>query len=207
VLALWGLALGWIMGVHGIDAPFLVVWIPLVSLAAGLLLKIAQTKNTGYPSRWLFIPALLILPLFLGYTMFRPNMGWYHPARGGGWDRALAGMNTALALTSFKHIDDTLTIDDYTFRELGRLTAGAAATGRGDVGAGPGFVAQSGILRAQRADSGAGAWEAASRVAAGGGGVARAEAGEALGRCGAAHGRTSGGQSRSVASESADDVL
>jgi hypothetical protein len=87
-LALWGLALGWIMGVHGIDAPFLVVWIPLVSLAAGLLLQIAQTKNTGYPPRWLFMPALLILPLFLDYMMFRPNMGWYYPARGGGWDRA-----------------------------------------------------------------------------------------------------------------------
>jgi hypothetical protein len=32
-------------------------------------------------------------------------------------------MNTALALTSFRHIDDRLTIDDYTFRELGRLAA------------------------------------------------------------------------------------
>jgi hypothetical protein len=123
VFALWGLALGWIMGVHGIDAPFLVVWIPLVSLAAGLLLKIAQTKNNGYPPRWLFIPALLILPLFLDYTMFRPNMGWYYAARGSEWDQALAGMNTALALTSFKHIDDTLTIDDHTFKELGRLAA------------------------------------------------------------------------------------
>ncbi len=122
-LGLWGLALGWIMGVHGIDAPFLVVWIPLASLAAGLLLKVAQTKNIGYPPRWLFLPALLIPPLFLDYTMFRPNMGWYYPARGSQWDRALAGMNTALALTSFQHIDNTLTIDDHTFRELKRLAA------------------------------------------------------------------------------------
>src|SRR5215472_10456801 len=30
-------------------------------------------------------------------------------------------MNTALALTSYKHIDDTLTVDDQTFRELRRL--------------------------------------------------------------------------------------
>jgi hypothetical protein len=123
VLGLWGLSLGWIMGVHGIDAPFLVVWIPLVSLAAALLLKVGQTKNAGYPPRWMFLPALLIPPLFLSYTMFRPNMGWYYAARGGAWDDALAGMNTALALTSFQHIDNTLTVDDHTFRALLRLAA------------------------------------------------------------------------------------
>jgi 4-amino-4-deoxy-L-arabinose transferase-like glycosyltransferase len=123
VLGLWGISLGWIMGVHGIDAPFLVVWIPVVSVAAALLLKIGQTKNAGYPPRWMFVPALLIPPLFLNYTLFRPNMGWYYAARGGAWDEALAGMNTALALSSFQHVDSTLTVDDHTLREVRRLAA------------------------------------------------------------------------------------
>jgi hypothetical protein len=121
MLGVWGLSLGWIMGVHGIDAPFLVVWIPLVSFGAALLLKLAQTKNSGYPPRAMFLPALLIPPLFLNYTMFRPNMGWYYAPGRGAWEQPLGDMNTALALTSYKHIDDTLTVDDHTFREVLRL--------------------------------------------------------------------------------------
>jgi hypothetical protein len=121
-LLLWALAFGWIIGAHGTDAPFLAVWIPVASLSAALLLKIGQTKNPGYPPAWMFLP-LLLPGLFLNYEMFRPNMGWYYPARGRWWDGALAGINTGLALTSYQHIESTLAIDDHSFRAIQRLAA------------------------------------------------------------------------------------
>lgn len=123
VLALWALAIGWVLGAHFTVAPILVVWIPLLSLAAGAALKIAQTKNAGYPARWIFIPVLVAPPLFLGATLFHPNMGWYYPPAPSWPNQALAGINNALSLSSFQHIHDTLATDDQTFRQVLRLAA------------------------------------------------------------------------------------
>lgn len=124
VLLLWGLTAGWLIGAYGKIAPLAVVWLPALSVAAGLGLKTGQKKNVGYPPGWMFVPVLLLPALFLNYTMFRPNMGWYYPPRNSGaWERALAGINTGLALTSYQHIEDTLAIDDHSFRAIQRLAA------------------------------------------------------------------------------------
>jgi len=186
MLALWGISLGWIMGVHGSDAPFLVLWIPLVSLTAGLLVKIAQSKNAGYPPRWIFLPALLIPPLFLNYTMFRPYMGWYYPPGRSVWDQRPADMNTALALTSYKHIDDTLTVNDHTFRELQRL--GRERPGKTEVvwGQGPASWRKAAYYAHDIPDSCAQARQAPRGIRTGHRAMARPDAREARGRPGSA---------------------
>lgn len=117
------LAIAWIIDRH--NAEFAIVWIPLACLAAALLLKFAQVKNTGYPPRSLVLAFLLTPVVMLGLMMFN-HRGWYYRGPStSGWratvEEITAELNSGLALTSKEHILDTLATDDHTVRQLRRL--------------------------------------------------------------------------------------
>lgn len=109
------------------NAEFGVVWIPLVCLAAGLLLHVAPVKNPGHVSR-LQAAALLLAPaILLNWVMFF-HRGWYYRGpNAAGWrgevERVTADLNSGLALTSYEQVDRTMAVDDGSIREVERLAA------------------------------------------------------------------------------------
>ncbi len=124
-LSLATLAVAWIVRFH--YGWFLLLWIPPVALAAGLLLKLAQTKNAGYPPRVMMLGYLMTPVMILNLTAFNFH-GWYYKGESaGGWqaslDQALADLNTGLELTSHEAMEKTLATDDHTLRQVKRLAA------------------------------------------------------------------------------------
>ena len=117
------LALAWLLDRW--EAPQLVVWAPVVFLAAGLLLRCAQAKYTGFPPRSHIVLALLFPVALQDLALFN-HRGWYYQgASTAGWSAAIehihADMDSALALTSREHIETTLALDDRVLREARRL--------------------------------------------------------------------------------------
>ncbi len=109
------LTAAWIIDRH--NAEYVVISIPLLCLATGLVLKLAQTKNMGSLPRAHAILFLLFPVLWIDITMFY-HQGWYYT---GG--QVLANLNSGLALTSLDQIKSTLAVDDHTIREMQRLAA------------------------------------------------------------------------------------
>ncbi|MGA7234432.1 MAG: hypothetical protein WBY44_02055 [Bryobacteraceae bacterium] len=109
----------WVVDRH--DAPFIVIWTPVLTLALGLLLKFDRTKTQTNPPRVAAALFLLAPALLLNLTMFN-HQGWYY--RGPGWGAGiLEDLNSGLALTSLEHIKNTLAIDDHAIRDVERLAA------------------------------------------------------------------------------------
>lgn len=109
----------WIVDRH--DAPFIVIWTPVLALALGLLLKFDRTKTQNNPPRFAAVVFVLTPAVVLNLTMFN-HRGWYY--RGPGWSGAiLEDLNSGLALTSLEHIENTLAIDDHAIRDVERLAA------------------------------------------------------------------------------------
>jgi hypothetical protein len=124
-LSLATLTVAWIVWFH--YGWFLVLWIPPAALAAALLLKLAQVKNTGNPTRLAMFLFLMAPPMILNLTAFNFH-GWYYQGEStGGWraslDQALSDMNTGLELTSREAVEKTLAADDHTLKQLQRLAA------------------------------------------------------------------------------------
>jgi hypothetical protein len=109
----------WIVDRH--DAPFIVIWTPVLALALGLLLKFNPTKTQNNPPRFAAALFLLAPAVILNLTMFN-HQGWYYraPGRTGA---ILEDLNSGLALTSLEHIKNTLAIDDHAIRDVERLAA------------------------------------------------------------------------------------
>jgi 4-amino-4-deoxy-L-arabinose transferase-like glycosyltransferase len=119
------LATAWLLEFR--DKPDVVVWLPLVGLAAGLLLKVDAVPNRGSLPRAVSI-ALLLAPVVILDPMLFQFEGWYYQARAttglaGVRDRALAAVNSGLALTSLSHIKNTLAVDDHSLQQVLRLAA------------------------------------------------------------------------------------
>jgi hypothetical protein len=109
----------WIVDRH--DAPFIVIWTPVLALALGLLLKFNRTKTQANPPRFAAALFLLAPAVLLNLTMFN-HQGWYY--RGPGFGGAiLEDLNSGLALTSLGHIKNTLATDDHAIRDVQRLAA------------------------------------------------------------------------------------
>jgi hypothetical protein len=103
---------------------FILVWLLVVFLAAGLFLTLA--KNLGPPPAS-HVSAVLLAPVvLLNCTLFYHQ--WYYQAPGAAGsqaigDRVLADLASGLALTSLDHIKSTLAVDDHTLRQMIRLAA------------------------------------------------------------------------------------
>lgn len=110
------------------DELFLLQWLPVVCLATGLAMKVAQTKNRFYYPR-LFSMAMILYPIgWMNYTYFNHH-GWYFKGEAtagfeSSAEQTWADINSAFALTSRDQIDATLAVDDHTLREMRRLIAG-----------------------------------------------------------------------------------
>jgi len=109
----------WIVDRH--DAPFILIWTPVLTLALGLLLKFDRAKTQNNPPRFAAALFLLAPAVVLNLTMFN-HQGWYY--RAPGWSGAvLEDLNSGLALTSLEHIRNTLDIDDHAIRDVKHLAA------------------------------------------------------------------------------------
>ena len=109
------------------EAPELVAYVPLVFLAMGLLLKLAEAKYTGFPPRSQIL-LVLLFPIAVQNLALFNHRGWYYRGSGtAGWQRmvdlAHTDIDSALALTSRQHIETTLALDDHVLREVRRLAA------------------------------------------------------------------------------------
>ncbi len=102
-------------------------WLPVLFLAMGLAMKVAQVKNLKYQPR-VVMTALVLFPiLYINYTWFHHH-GWYFKgAAATGYEAAAeqtwADINSGFALTSLDHIGATLAVDDRTLKETRRLIA------------------------------------------------------------------------------------
>ena len=115
------LAVAWIVRFH--YGWFLVLWVPPVALAAGLLLKIDQIKSTGHPPRLVVFLYILAPILIVDLTAFDFH-GWYYKGESASvLDQALDDLNTALELTSREAVEATAWTDDHAIRQLRRLAA------------------------------------------------------------------------------------
>jgi len=114
-LILASLAAAWAIEFR--DRAGVVAWIPAIALAAGLLLKIDQTKNAGYLPRAAAMLFLVAPVVIVNWNMFLFE-GWYHEG-----NQALADIESSLALTSIGHIHHTLDVDDHSLRQVIRLAA------------------------------------------------------------------------------------
>jgi hypothetical protein len=119
------LSVGWVMEFRG--APAQVVWIPLIGLAAGLLLKCDQTANHGYLPHAAAAAFLLAPVLIVNFDLFYFE-NWYYKGSSttgfaAAYDRVLSDLNSGLALTSVGHINSTLAVDDDSLRHMLRLAA------------------------------------------------------------------------------------
>jgi hypothetical protein len=118
-LVVAGLVIYWLIEFR--DTTTVVIWVPLIALAAGLLLKFAQVSNAGYLPR-LAAMAFLLTPLVIVQFSLFNNDGWYY--RGSGVaGQILEDLNSGLALTSLGHIKRTLAVDDHSLRQAIRLAA------------------------------------------------------------------------------------
>jgi hypothetical protein len=109
----------WIVDRH--DAPFIVIWTPVLALALGLLLKFDRAKTQNNPPRFAAALFLLAPAVVLNLTTFN-HQGWYYRAPGF-TGAILEDLNSGLALTSLEHIKNTLAIDDHAIRDAERLAA------------------------------------------------------------------------------------
>jgi hypothetical protein len=124
-LVLAGVVIYWLIEFR--DTTTVVIWVPVIALAAGGLLKLARVPNAGYLPR-LAGAAFLLTPLVIVQFSLFDNDGWYYkgnspsglPAYG---ERVLEDLNSGLALTSLSHIKNTLAVDDHSLRQAIRLAA------------------------------------------------------------------------------------
>jgi hypothetical protein len=131
------------------DTTAAVIWAPVIALATGLLLKLAQVRKAGCLPRPA-AAAFLLAPLVIVQFGLFYNGGWYY--RGSSpsglaafGERALEHLNSGLAA---RH---------------GR----ASRPDRGGLGARPGLLAQGLLLHARYAGRGARTQAAALRISAG----------------------------------------
>jgi hypothetical protein len=109
------------------DTTTVVIWVPAIALAAGLLLKVAQVPNAGYLPR-LAAAAFLLTPLAIVQFGLFNNDGWYYKGSSTGGpaaygEQVLGDLTSGLALTSLSHIKNTLAVDDHSLRAAMRLAA------------------------------------------------------------------------------------
>jgi hypothetical protein len=127
-LSMATLLVAWIVWFH--YGWFLVVWVPVASLAAALLLKLDQTKNAGYPPRLMMFVFLLTPAVVVNLTAFNFHGWYYRGTNAGGWrgsvNQALEDMSGALELTSREAVERTLAIDDHALRQIRSLAAARA---------------------------------------------------------------------------------
>lgn len=111
----------WIIWFH--YAWFILLWVPVVALITGVLLRAALTKNFGNPPRTAMCAFLFSPALILNVTAFN-HEGWYYQgARTDGLDQVLADVNSGLHWMSRQQVDNTLAMDDHAIRQLMRLSA------------------------------------------------------------------------------------
>ena len=109
------------------DDLYALQWLPVLFLAMGLAMKIAQVKNLNYQPRAVMTALILFPILYINYTWFH-HRGWYFKgAATTGYQAAAeqtwADINSAFALTSLDQIGATLAVDDRTLKETRRLIA------------------------------------------------------------------------------------
>lgn len=120
-LAAATVTVAWIVWFH--YTWFTLIWVPIVALAAGLLLKVAETKNAGYPTRLAMFTFLLGPALVLNLAAF-DHRGWYYKGtRTDGLDQILADVNSGLHWASREQVDEILARDDHSLRQLLQLAA------------------------------------------------------------------------------------
>jgi 4-amino-4-deoxy-L-arabinose transferase-like glycosyltransferase len=106
------------------DLTTVVVWVPPIALAAGLLLKLAQVPNAGYLPR-LAAMAFLLAPLAIVHLGLFYNDWYFKGTSTSGIaalsEQVLTDLNSGLALTSLSHIKNTLAVDDHSLRQAIRL--------------------------------------------------------------------------------------
>jgi hypothetical protein len=125
ILVLACLCAGWVMEFR--DAATVVVRLPLIALAAGLLLKFDQIDNAGYLPRTAAMAFLLAPMVIVNFDLFN-FPGWYYKKTSttgfaAAWEQALSDLNSGLAHTSLEHILSTLAVDDHSLRQMLRLAA------------------------------------------------------------------------------------
>ena len=118
------LAIYWLIEFR--DTTTVVIWVPAIALAAGLLLKFDRVPNAGYLPR-LAAAAFLLAPVTIVEIGLFQNH-WYYKGRAASGlaafgDRVLEDVNSGLALTSLSHIQNTLAVDDHSLRQAIRLAA------------------------------------------------------------------------------------
>jgi hypothetical protein len=124
-LVLASMCVGWLIEFR--NRADVVLWLPLVALAAGFLLKFDRVANKSYLPRVAAMAFLLAPVVILNFDMFRFE-GWYYQGRStagpaAAWEQVLSDINSGLALTSIGHIRSTLAVDDHSLREAIRLAA------------------------------------------------------------------------------------
>jgi len=117
------LAVAWIVDRR--SGPDIVVWVPVVCIAAGVMLRLAETRNTGHPARWQMSFFMLAPVVVLDLTMFN-HPGWYYKGSAtkglqAAYEAAKADLTSGLALTSYEQVHNTLALDDGTVRGIRRL--------------------------------------------------------------------------------------
>ncbi len=126
ILVLACLAAGWVIEFR--DTPTVVVRLPLIALAAGLLLQFDQTTNAGYLPRAAAM-AFLLAPMAIVTIDLFSFEGWYYNIKPGAtrftaaYEQVLSDLNSGLAHTSLGHIKSTLAVDDHSLRQMLRLAA------------------------------------------------------------------------------------
>jgi 4-amino-4-deoxy-L-arabinose transferase-like glycosyltransferase len=102
-------------------------WLPVLCMALGLAMKVAETKNLNHLPRPVMMVFMLFPIVFINYTFFYHH-GWYFKgavAKGyeAFWEQTWADINSGFALTSLDQISATLAVDDRTLKEARRLIA------------------------------------------------------------------------------------
>jgi 4-amino-4-deoxy-L-arabinose transferase-like glycosyltransferase len=107
------------------DTATAVIWVPVIALAAGLLLQFARVPGAGHLPRPA-VAAFLLVPLAIVQSGLFNNHGWYYRGNSPSGlaaygERVLEDLNSGLALTSLSHIKNTLALDDHSLRSAIRL--------------------------------------------------------------------------------------
>ncbi|HWB85809.1 MAG TPA: hypothetical protein VG675_16825 [Bryobacteraceae bacterium] len=107
------------------DARQILIYVPLCSIPAGLLLRQSQPMKPGYPEREHTMVFLLFPGVLLGLVMFLYPHWYYAGSATKGLaavaEHSLTDINSGFALTSLAHIRNTTDTDDHTLREAQRL--------------------------------------------------------------------------------------
>jgi hypothetical protein len=124
-LVVAGVAIYWLIEFR--DTTTVVIWVPVIALAAGLALKFARVPNAGYQPR-LAAAAFLLAPMVIVQFGLFENVGWYYKGSSPSGlaaygERVLEDLSSGLALTSLSHIKNTLAVDDHSLRQAIRLAA------------------------------------------------------------------------------------